>query len=209
MYELTNTEIHILEYGLGWIHEAQEIFATKLFNRLLRDHPEANPFLQEMGLQSFSRHIFPAIERIIGDLHYSGKIRSPLREQWPELHATPVRPFDPEQFSRMAETFLDVLSELAEDAWSPAMEFAWRKAIHKVSIHLWGKQSESLFPSKMLSPIQFITRRKHRMSHPLVFFLVTLMILAGGIASIGLWSRCRLAEVKLQRKPSLKKVWCS
>lgn len=46
------------------------------------------------------------------------------------------------------------------------------------------------------------------MTQPLTFFLGTFMILAGGIASIGLWSRYRLAEAKLTRNLRLKKVWC-
>ena len=88
------------------------------------------------------------------------------------------------------------------------MEFAWRKAIDEVSIQLWGRHSEFLSISKMLLPFQFIKRRNNSMSLPLVFFLGTLMILTGSITSICLWSRFRLAEVKLQRKTLLNKVWC-
>ncbi|MCA9421637.1 MAG: hypothetical protein KC592_11480 [Nitrospira sp.] len=46
------------------------------------------------------------------------------------------------------------------------------------------------------------------MNQPFTFFLGTLMMLTGGIASIGLWSRYRLAEAKLSRNLRLKKVWC-
>jgi hemoglobin-like flavoprotein len=208
-HNFSNTEIHILECGLRWIKECEDTFADRLFHRLLRDHPEFTSSLHATGLQSFNRHIVQVIHTIIDELRSCGKILSPIRELWADLSPATVSPFGPEQFVKIAETYLDILSELAEDAWSPAMESAWRKAIHEVSIDLWGHQPESLPLSKMLSPFQFIKRRKHSMSHPLVFFLGTFMILAGGIASIGLWSRCRMAEVKLQRKPLLKKVWCS
>lgn len=209
IHKFSHTEIHILECGLRWIKESEDAFADKLFHRLLRDHPEVTTSLQTTGLQSFGRHIIQVIHTIIDELRSCGTIRSPIRELWTDLSPTTVNPFGPEQFVKIAETYLDILSELAEDAWSPAMEFAWRKAIDEVSIHLWGQHSESLSLSNMLSPFQFIERRKNDMTQPLVFFLGTLMILACGIASIRLWSRCRLAEVNLQRKPSLQKVWCS
>ena len=207
--KFSNTEIHILECGLRWIKESEDTFADKLFHRLLRDHPEVTSSLHSAGLQPFSRHIVQVIQTIIGELRSYGKIRSSIGEQWTDLSPTTVSPFGPEQFVKIAETYLDVLSELAEDAWSPAMNLTWKKAIYEVSINLWGQQSKSLFLSKMLSPFQFIKRRKHGMSQPFVFFLGTLMILAGGLASQGLWSRCRLAKVKLQKKLSFKKVWCS
>jgi len=208
-HKFSHTEIHILECGLRWIKESEDAFADKLFHRLLRDHPEVATSLQSTGLQSFGRHIIQVIHTIIDELRSCGTIRSPIRELWTNLSPTAVSPFGPEQFIKIAETYLDILSELAEDAWSPAMEFAWRKAIDEVSIHLWGQHSEFLSLSKMLLPFQFIKRRNNDMNQPFVFFLGTIMILAGGIASIVLWSRCRLAEVELQRKTFLKKGWCN
>ncbi|MDH5699675.1 MAG: globin [Nitrospirota bacterium] len=206
--KFSDTEIHILECGLRWIKEAEAAFADKLFHRLLRDHPEVAASLQSMGLQPFSRRIVQILDTIIREIRSCGKIHSPLREQWTDLAPTTVSHPEPSQLLRMAETYLDIFSELAEDAWSPAMESAWRKIIHEVSISLWGQQPESLALAKISSPFPFIKRRNNRMNQPFTFFWGTFMILAGGIASIGLWSRYRLAEVKLSRKPRLKKVWC-
>lgn len=208
-HNFTSTEIHILECGLGWIKEAHEAFAGKLFHRLVREHPEVSVPLHAISLQSFIGHLVQTLDTVIEELRSSGKIQSPLREQWADLSNTIMFPLDPEMGIRMAETFLDVLSELAEDAWSPAMESAWRKAIHEVSIGVWGQQFGHLSRSIMVSPFHIITRRKIRMSHSLVLFVGTLAILAASLASVGLWSRARLAEVRLQRKPTLKKIWCS
>jgi len=208
-HKFTDRDIHILECGLGWIKEAEGTFADKVFHRLSRDHPEVTTSLHSLGLQPFSRHIVQVLDTIISELRSHGKIRSPIREQWTDLLPTTGTHLEPAQFVKIAETYLDILSELAEDAWSPAMESAWRKFIHEVSIDLWGHQPVASSISKFLSRIQFIKRRNNCMSQPFVLFLGTFMILAGGIASIGLWSRCRLAEVKLSRKPSLKKVWCN
>ena len=208
-HTFSNTEIHILESGLGWIKESEDDFADRLFHRLLRDHPEVTTSIHSTGLQPFSRHTVQVIQTIIDELRSCGTIRSPIRELWANLSPTTVSSFGSEQFFKMAETYLDILSELAEDAWSPAMELAWRKAIDEVSIQLWGQHAKSLSLAKILSPFQFLKRRKHDMSYPLFFFMGTIIFLAGGIASLGLWSRCPLAEVKLQRKPSIKNVWCS
>ncbi|WNM58085.1 globin [Candidatus Nitrospira allomarina] len=204
----SDTDIHILECGLGWIKDAEDAFADKLFHRLLRDHPEVTTSLHSMGLQPFSRRIVQILDTIIREIRSCGKIQSPIREQWTDLLPTTVSHLEPSQLLRMSETYLDIFSELAEDAWSPAMESAWRKIIHGVSISLWGQQPESLSLAKISSPFPFITRRNNRMNQPFTFLLGTFMILAGGIASIGLWSRYRLAEVKLSKKPRLKKAWC-
>ncbi|MEO6202995.1 MAG: globin [Nitrospirales bacterium] len=206
--KFSDTDIHILERGLGWIKDAEDAFADKLFHRLLRDHPEVTTSLHSMGLQPFSRRIVQILDTIIREIRSCGKIHSPIREQWTDLLPTPVGHLEPRQLLRMAETYLDIFSELAEDAWSPAMESAWRKIIHEVSVSLWGQQPENLSLAKISSPFPFIKRRNNRMNQPFTFFLATFMILAGGIASIGLWSRYRLAEVRLSRKPRLKKVWC-
>lgn len=204
----SDSEIHILECGLRWIKEGEDAFADKLFHRLLRDHPEVATSLQTMGLQPFSRRIVQILDTIIREIRLNGRILSSISEQWTDLAPTTVRQLDPTQLIKMAETYLDIFSELAEEAWSPAMESAWRKIIHQVSISLWGHQPESLSFLALSSAFPFIKRRNNRMSQPFALFLGAFMILAGSIASIGLWSRYRLAEVKLSRKPGLKKVWC-
>lgn len=206
--KFSDTDIHILECGLGWIKEAEDAFADKLFHRLLRDHPEVATSLHSMGLQPFSRRIVQILDTIIREIRSCGQIHSPIREQWTDLFPTTVNHLEPHQLLRMAETYLNIFSELAEDAWSPAMESAWRKIIHEVSVSLWGQQPQSLSLTDISSTFPFIKRRNHRMTQPFTFFLGTFMILAGGLASLGLWSRYRLAEVKLSRKPGLKKVWC-
>lgn len=206
--KFSDTDIHILECGLGWIKDAEDAFADKLFHRLLRDHPEVTSSLITMGLQPFSRRIVQILDTIIREIRSCGKIHSSIREQWTDLLPTTVNHLEPQQLLRMAETYLDIFSELAEDAWSPAMETAWKKIIHEVSVNLWGQEPASLSLTNISSPFPFFKRRNHRMTQPLTFFLGTFMILAGGIASIGLWSRYRLAEAKLSRNLRLKKVWC-
>ncbi|WP_342349453.1 globin [uncultured Nitrospira sp.] len=206
--KFSNTEIYILECGLRWIKEDEDAFADKLFHRLVRDHPEVSTFLQTIGLQPFSRRIVQILDTIIREIRLSGKIRSPIGEQWKDLLPTTVDHLKPDKLLSLAETYLDIFSELAEDAWSPAMEHAWRKIIYEASISLWGTQPDSPSPSAIPSAVHFIKRGNNRMNQPFAFLLGAFMILAGGIASINLWSRYRLAEVKLSRKPRLKKVWC-
>ncbi|GJL68803.1 MAG: hypothetical protein NPIRA06_14380 [Nitrospirales bacterium] len=206
--KFSDTDLRILKRGLGWIKSAEGAFADKLFHRLLRDHPEVTTSLHLMGLQPFSRRIVQILDTSIWEIRSYGKIHSSIREQWTDLLPTPASHLESHQLLRMAETYLDIFSELAEEAWSPAMESAWRKIIHEVSVSLWGPQPESLSLGKFSSPLPFIKRRNHRMNQPFTYFWGTFMILAGGLASIGLWSRYRLAEVKLSRKPRLKKVCC-
>jgi hypothetical protein len=84
-HDFTGTEIYILECGLGWIKEAQDAFAGKLFHRLVRDHPEVSVSLHAIGLQSFSRHLIQTLDTVIEELRSCGKIQSLLREKWADL----------------------------------------------------------------------------------------------------------------------------
>jgi hemoglobin-like flavoprotein len=206
MQKLSDTEIYILECGLGWIKEAPNAFWEKLFHRLMRDHPDISADLHTTDIESFRSQLVQALTAIIEDLRSWGRIQSPILEHGVDLLTTIAHSLNSRQLSEIAETFLDVFSELAEDAWSPAMKTAWRKAIYEVTADLGEQQPETFSFLKMASPFHF--RRDNYMNQPFVFFLGALAILAGSLASLSLWSRCRLAEVKLHRKPSLKKVWC-
>ena len=99
-----------------------------------------------------------------------------------------------EQWMGLAETFLDVLSEFAEDAWSPAIESAWRKTIHEVSIVMQKPRCESLSLAGTLSP--YTIRTNFYLSRPLIFIFGILVFLTGSLASLGFWRRYRLTERK-------------
>ena len=129
MNKFSSTEIHILENGLRWIKETNDSFGNKFYHRLLREHPEVNPFLQSIDPCSFNKDFVQSIVAIIGEIRTHGEVISPLKDFWPELSITAMDSLEPSEVINVAETFLDLISELAEDAWCPALEYAWRKAI--------------------------------------------------------------------------------
>lgn len=55
----------------------------------------------------------------------------------------PPPPLEPWESARIIETFLEVFSELAEDAWSPILEQTWRTALlamlrtRSITNHIW------------------------------------------------------------------------
>ena len=88
-----------------------------------------------MGPQSFRIRIITALELTIGDLLFLGAIRPPMMKYWREVIHESFHSVNHDTFREIVESFLDVLSALAEDAWCPAMEAAWRKAIDKGIAH--------------------------------------------------------------------------
>ena len=56
-----------------------------------------------------------------------------------------MAPLAPSELIRVAETFLDLISELAEDAWSPTLEYAWRNAIETVMSASWEPVEHSIY----------------------------------------------------------------
>ena len=47
-----------------------------------------------------------------------------------------IPPMKIDRFDQLAETFLELLSEVVEDAWCPAVEAAWRTAIREMKDEL-------------------------------------------------------------------------
>jgi hypothetical protein len=122
MNKFSSTEIHILENGLRWIKETKYWFGDKFYLLLLREHPEVNPLLQSIDPWSFNKEFVQALDTVIGEIRAQGDVITPLNDFWPELSITAMVTLEPSDLIKIAETFLDLISELAEDAWRKAIK---------------------------------------------------------------------------------------
>ena len=208
MNKFSSTEIHILENGLRWIRESQDRFGNKFYHRLLREHPAINPLLQSIGPWSFNKDFVQSLDAIIREIRSHGFVISPLKDFWPELTSNPMAPLAPSGLIRVAETFLDLISELAEDAWSPTLEYAWRKAIKTVMSASWEPVEYSNY---LPDSTQNSYTKGHvmTMAQDIMFCLGTMMLMAGGIAALGLWRRGHLVESRLKEREPLRLSVCS
>ncbi len=207
--KFSTTDIHILENGLGWIKEDQEKFANNFYHRLLEKPIAINLFLQSIGPWSFSRHLLRSLDSIIRDLSAHGEMITPLKDLWPELSSSPMAPSEPSEMITVAETFLDLVSELAEDAWSPVLEYAWRKAIKTVMTGLLDPVKDPSISSDT-KPFLFNIGERRTMTQPMGLSVRPMMlIIAGSIAALGLWMRCHMAEVRSKAKKPVHFSVCS
>ena len=209
--KFSTTDIQILENGLGWIKEDQERFANNFYHRLLEKPLAIKLFLQSIGPWSFSRHLIRSLDSIIRDLREHGEMITPLKDLWPELSSSPMSPSEPSEMITVAETFLDLVSELAEDAWSPVLEYAWRKAIKTVMSTLMrpGTDPSIGFFRSNSTPFQFFKGKGSVMDRPRMLCLGPIMLMAGGIAAFGLWMRCHFVEARSKAKKPLHFSVCS
>ena len=209
--KFSTPDIHILENGLRWIKEDQEKFANSFYHRLLENHLEINLYLQSIGPWSFSRHLIRSLESIIRDLREHGEMITPLKDLWPELSSSPMAPSEPSEMVTVAETFLDLVSELAEDAWSPVLEYAWRKAVKTVMTDLLAPVKDPSISSSRSDTQPFLsnTGERRAMTQPMGFYVGPMMLIAGGIAALGLWMRCHLVEARSKTKKPLHFSVCS
>jgi hypothetical protein len=205
------TDIHILENGLRWIKEEEDTFANNFYHRLLENHLGINLFLQSIGPWSFGRHLIRSLESIIRDLREYGEMITPLKDLWPELSSSPMSPSEPSEMITMAEIFIDLVSELAEDAWSPVLEYAWRKAGKSVMTGLLDpvKDPSILSTRSDTKPFQFNTGERRSMTQPMGLHVGPMMLIAGGIAALGLWIRCHVMEARTKAKKPLQFSVCS
>ena len=119
-----------------------------------------------------------------------------------------MAPLEPSELSKVAEIFLDLVSELAEDAWSPTLEHAWRKAIKTVMSGSWEPVGNSFFLTD--SKTFLTTKGKVRTAtQDMMFCLGTMMLMAGGIAALGLWRRGHSVEARLKEREPLRLSVCS
>ena len=208
MNKFSSTEIHILENGLRWIKETNDSFGNKFYHRLLREHPEVNPFLQSIDPWSFNKDFVQALDAVIGEIASYGEVISPLKDFWSDLSITAMDPLELSELINVAETFLDLISELAEDAWCPALEYAWRKAIKTVMAASWEPVEHSFFLSDSKS---FLLPKGNIMStaKDRIFCFGTMMVMAGCIAALGLLSRGHLVESRLKEREPLRLSVCS
>jgi len=207
----STTDIHILENGLGWIKEDQERFVNNFYHRLLEKPLAINLFLQSIGPWSFSSHLIRSLDSIIRDVREHGEMITPLKDLWPELSSSPTPPSGPSEMITVAETFLDLISELAEDAWSPAVEYAWRKAIKTVMSTLVrrGTDPSISFLRSNCTVFPFFKEKGSVMVRPISLCLWPIMLMAGGIATFGLWMRCHFVEARSKAKKPLHFSVCS
>jgi len=164
-----------------------------------------------MGPLAFTNDCVQFLDSIIREIGSHGKVLSPLKDFWPQLSNT-GRPFlEPSEWIKVAETFLDLVSEVAEDAWSPALEYAWRKAVKSVMTGLCEPDQDpsiSSFRSKS-KPLLFNKGEVRTMTQPMMLSFAPMMFIVGGIAALGLWMRCHLVETRSKERKALHFSVCS
>jgi hypothetical protein len=126
---LTESQLITIEMGWKWMRENQTWFARKLYERFFRKLPYIREPLLAMGYPAFQHTFLRAFDSLGLGLRICRSLQSTRKEHW----VTPVLEFIPpmhrDRFDQLAETFLEVLAEVVEDAWCPAVEAAWRTAI--------------------------------------------------------------------------------
>ena len=208
MNKFSSTEIHILENGLRWIKETNDSFGNKFYHRLLREHPEVNPFLQSIDPWSFNKDFVQTLDAVIGEIRTHGEVISPLKDFWPELSITAMDSLEASELIKIAETFLDLISELAEDAWCPALEYAWRKAIKTVMAASWEPVEPSIYlPDSTQN--SYTKGNLMTTAQDIMLCLGTMMLIAGGIAALGLFSLGHLVESRSKGREPLRLSVCS
>lgn len=181
------------------IKDQQEHFANVLYHQLVRDLPAINSYLQFIGPCSFSMNLIQSLETAIREIRSYGEVITPIHNFWLEP-ATPVMAtLQPTEVIRVAETFLGHVSELAEETWNPALENAWRKAIKTALSDLWGPETDSYLTLES-KPLFFARVEGRTMTQHLLLYLLPLMIVAGGIAALGLWSRNLSEKARVQAR---------
>ncbi len=128
----SNSEIEILECGVKWMKEAGEEWYRRLFYLLANRSHALHTFLRLTEPMEFGKNLIDYLTAVLGELRSHGRLKTSFRNLWPDQAGVILNPLDRKESIEMAEAFLEGFSELAEEAWSPAMENTWRKAVKAV-----------------------------------------------------------------------------
>ena len=133
---LTESQLITIEVGLKWMRENQTSFARKFYDRILDNHSCIREPLLAMGFSRFQNGFQRAFDSLGLGLRICRSLQSTLKEYWVTSVLEFIPPMEQDQFERLTETFLEVLAEVVEDAWCPAVETAWRTAVRDITDEL-------------------------------------------------------------------------
>lgn len=128
-HSLTESQLITIEMGWRWMRENQTSFARKLYDRFLQKHPFIREPLLALGFPPFQHAFLRAFDSLGLGLRICRSLETTQKQYWVTRVLEFIPPMKIDRFDQLAETFLELLSEVVEDAWCPAVEAAWRTAI--------------------------------------------------------------------------------
>ncbi len=157
--ELTDLQMHLLEHSFEWVAQDPLRFSEQLRKHLLRSHPEFVDLLEHLSIPQFQLMSLTSLSLLIHSLQNPEHMRV-ISQFIHDQDYTLVKQRD--VYEAFYNSLMNVLSEICEDAWSPALQGAWKASLELTRDRIFYRTTKSITVSQIPeSPFDFATRRVH------------------------------------------------
>ena len=135
--EAVNTEasdgtlnIDLLEETFAMLAPQGEKLVARFYEELFKRYPKLQGLFIGTSTEKQQTKLLAALKLVVANLRKQDVLVSTLKEMGTRHQKYGVQP---EHYEAVISTLLDVMQELAADAWTPAIESEWRAALELVS----------------------------------------------------------------------------
>ncbi|WP_454062900.1 response regulator [Candidatus Nitrospira salsa] len=156
--ELSSLQLHLVEHSFEWLTENYTDFSQKLRKRLISHHPSFVDMFEHLPTSHFQFLAMTSVTLLLHSLQNPEHLRVIVQLLYDQKYP-PVK--QRELYNAFYDSFMHVMSQLAEDAWSPALKGAWESTLDLTRNRIFPSLDESIPTTQQNSPIKLATRRIH------------------------------------------------
>ncbi len=135
MHSLHQDHVALMEQSFALVAPQGADLAERFYDELFARYPAVAPLFANTDMVKQQRHLLQSLAMTIDNLRNPGLLEKNLAALGARHRRYGVVPT---HYFAVASTLLDVLREVAGDAWSPELEAAWSEGLRAVSETMMG-----------------------------------------------------------------------
>ncbi|MEW5756505.1 MAG: methyl-accepting chemotaxis protein [Pseudomonadota bacterium] len=125
-----SSDIDILESSFKALAPHADELVSRFYEELFKRHPQVRPLFRGVDIAQQKKKLIAALVLVVNNLRKPDTLSRALKELGARHHAYGVMP---EYYPFVAETLLDVMSEIAGDLWTDDVSSAWETALNNIA----------------------------------------------------------------------------
>lgn len=157
--DLSNLQMHLLERSIEWLAQDLETFSKRLRNRLVKDHSVLLEFLGPVSNFQFPFMALASLTLLIHSVKNPEHLRAIVSMLTNQQFTSTQQE---EMYDVFSAALITTLSEVAEDAWCPALQGSWQLLLTLTRERIFSAPDmPPLAPLRQHSPFQLATPHRH------------------------------------------------
>ena len=127
--------VEVLESSFELLAPRAEELVARFYEELFARHPEVLPLFEGVEMEDQKQKLLAALKLVVSSLRRPAQMNRALQEMGRRHQAYGV---EAEHYPMVASTLLDVMAELAGEAWTEEVSSAWEEALSGVANAMLG-----------------------------------------------------------------------